>query len=551
MPTITAANQVPPFPDVDWLTVDASLRYWLDRFAPVRDSDVEKFLTTTAETTGSGAAQALADRANRNPPQLATYDRWGNRVDDVAFDPAWHELLDTVLESGLCGMPWTRPDSGYVVRGAAFEMWSRVDAGLMCPISMTTAAAPVFLANDGEDSEWFRRLAHRDPAPATAGMAMTEPQGGSDLSQSSTVATPCSDGSFRLDGHKWFCSHPTSDVLLVLAREPGAGDGSRGLSCFVVPHDRPDGTRNGVELQRLKDKLGTHSLASAEVLLRDAWARRIGEPGKGVPTIIAMVAHTRMDCVVGSAGGMAKAVFQAVHHCNGRETFAARLSEQPLMRSVLADLALEREGALAAAFETCRAFDAGDPLSRLSTAVLKYWVTRRAVAVCVEAVETLGGNGYTETFPLARLYRDAQVNSTWEGSGNVMVLDTYRSIARAPELLGLLRERIEELTSEGPVGRELAPRILAPLDDMGRYVDPAHGRRAVGLMAVALQAALLASRADGAGGVPADAGDAVVARAFVRTRVDDATAGHVFGSADPAALGEAAEVLLPRYTITA
>jgi putative acyl-CoA dehydrogenase len=481
---------------------------------------------------GSHQLQDAADTANRQPPQLRTYTRTGERIDDVEFDPSWHRLLDEVLASGVTGMPWDGIH-GYAGHAAGFEMWARLDMGVMCPVSMTSAAIPV-LAAEEQWNDLIGRLASRRAPQATAGMAMTEPQGGSDLSMSTTTASDRGDGSFAIDGHKWFLSHPVADILLVLAREPGLPEGSRGLSCFLVPAAREDGSRNGIELQRLKNKLGTHSLASSEAMFHNADGYRIGEPGAGVRTIIQMVIHTRMHCAVGSSGTMMRCVQEAAHHCMHRNAFGAPLIEQPLMRAVLADLALEREASLALGFELARTFDADDSLLRLLPAVAKYWITRRAVSVAIEAVECLGGNGYTEDWVLARLYRDAQVNSTWEGSGNVIVLDTFRALTSAPELLEQWRDRLTQLMD----GCDTATleRVLTACPT--HLPDVARGRTMVARLATTMQAALLHHRAVKTG----DPGDQVVADTFVATRLD-AQGDRVFGDGD---LLAAADALLPR-----
>lgn len=546
--TRVSFNQAPPIPDHDAWQVDASSRWWLEHLVGgATAADLDR-LSAVGRAVGSQRLRDAADRANRNDPQLVAWDRWGNRIDDVAFDPAWDEVLHAVTSSGVCGLPWLEPDRGYLVRAAAMELWARLDIGVMCPVTMTGATVPVLQRDpDGAGGALATRILEAAAAGLgdghpLVGMAMTEPQGGSDLSATSTTATPLGDGTWRLDGHKWFVSHAVADALLVLAREPdgtdGIGPGSRGLSCFLVPGWLPDGSRNGLELQRLKDKLGTRSLASAEVVLDGALATRIGEAGRGVPTIIEMVVHTRMDCVLGNAGILARAVGEAVNHVRGRAAFGAPLVEQPLMRMVLADLLLEREAALALAYEVARGFQVGDPVGRLVTAVAKYWVTRRAVTGCIECVETMGGNGYTEEFPVARLYRDAQVNSTWEGSGNVMALDVLRALAREPSLLAGSRARVVSLLEDAHdgVARDVA-RFAAGIESPAGEAD---GRRFAGRLALALQAALLAHRAAATGSDD----DRLVAEAFVATRLE-ASPERVFGDGDDR-LAAAASVLLAR-----
>ena len=596
--TRVSTNQASPIGDHDAWAADPSARWWLehvlrevgiDGIQPEHDA----LLGRVGRAVGSVRLRAAADRANRNEPRLATWDGHGTRLDDVEFDPAWDECIDAVTGSGVCGLPWLDDRTGYLVRGVMAELWGRIDLGVMCPVTMTAAAVPVLARDAGGPGEQLRDQVlaaaaagaappgsagsqpvgsygpgptERGPFPGgrrgrhpLIGMAMTEPQGGSDLAGSTVTAVEQPDGSFRIDGHKWFCSHPVVDALLVLAREPGGapgiGEGSRGLSCFLVPGWLPDGVRNGIELQRLKDKLGTRSLASAEVVFRGASATRIGRPGRGVPTIIEMVVHTRMDCVLGSAGIMARAVGEAVNNARGRAAFGATLVEQPLMRVVLADLLLEREGALALAVEVARGFQVTDPTTRLVTAIAKYWVTRRAVSVCVEACEALGGNGYTEEFPVARLYRDAQVNSTWEGSGNVMALDLLRALGREPQLLQGTLARLGQLLDGAP--DDIAAAIATFAASIEAPTRPADARRFAGRLAVALQAALLAHRAGATGararstGDTADAAaaeaDATIARAFVATRLEPSPE-RVFGDGD-SRLADAAAPLLARAPI--
>ena len=548
-----AHNQPSPIPDHDSWATDTSSRWWLEHFLKACGVDSlgehEARLTRVGRDVGSRRLRDAADRANRIEPELATYDRWGNRIDDVRFDGSWREVLHAVTASGVCGLPWIDERAGYLVRAAAMEQWARLDIGVMCPVTMTGAAVPVLARDvDGPGAEMASAIVEaaregRGDGHPLMGMAMTEPQGGSDLSGSTVVATEQSDGTFTLDGHKWFVSHAVADGLLVLAREPDAGEGSRGLSCFLVPGWFAGGSRNGIELQRLKDKLGTRSLASAEVVLRGARATRIGESGRGVPTIIEMVVHTRMDCCLGNAGILARAVGEAVNHVRGRAAFGRTLVDQPLMRMVLADLLLEREASLALAYEVARGFQAKDPVGRIVTAVAKYWITRRAVLGCIECVETMGGNGYTEEFPVARLYRDAQVNSTWEGSGNVMALDVLRALAKDPELVAGVRSRIATLLEGAPDDVASAVAEFASSIDVPRGETDA--RRFTGRTALALQAALLAHRA----GVTGDEADAVIARAFVATRLE-ASPERVFGDGDDR-LAAAAEPLLARAPVPA
>jgi putative acyl-CoA dehydrogenase len=544
-----ASNQSQPIDDHDSWQVDTSSRWWLEHMlesvgAGPLDAEHEQRLTRVGKAVGSTRLRDAADRANRNDPQLDAWDRWGNRIDDVRFDPAWHEVIDAVTASGVCGLPWLDDRRGYLIRAAAMEQWARLDIGVMCPVTMTGAAVPVLLRDEGGPGELQARAildaarAGQGAGHPLMGMAMTEPQGGSDLSSVSTTATEMGDGSFELHGHKWFVSHAVADAMLALAR-----DESGELSCYLVPGWLPDGTRNGIELQRLKDKLGTRSLASAEVILNGARATRVGEPGRGVATIMEMVVHTRMDCSLGNAGILARAVGEAVNHARGRSAFGHALIDQPLMRMVLADLLLEREAALALAYEVARCFQVGDPVGRIVTAAAKYWITRRAVQGCVECVETLGGNGYTEEFVVARLYRDAQVNSTWEGSGNVMALDVLRALTRQPELIGLARARVAELIEDAP--DDLADAVAAFAAAIEMPSGERDARRFAGRLALVLQAALLTHRASTTDGDE----DLAIARAFVATRLAPAPE-RVFGDGDER-LEASADALLARAPLPA
>lgn len=517
-----------------WLA-DESLRWWTLRCAG--GAPAPPVIEAIGARVGGHDLQDAARRANERPPVLAG----PNGPSDVVFDDAWHRLLGAVLDSGVCGMPWTHAH-GYVWRAAAFELWSRLDMGVMCPVSMTTAAVPVVERDPQLAGRWRDRLVGpRGERPALAGMAMTEPQGGSDLADSSTVADVANDGTATLTGLKWFCSHPVGDILLVLAREPGVGLGSRGLSCFAVTRILDDGSHNRWEITRLKDKLGTRSLASAELRLDGAAATRIGDPGDGVRTIIDMVAHTRMDCAIGSTGVMTRALTEAVAYASRRTAFGARLVDLPAMRVTLADLAIEREAALALALEIARSFGAGDAHCRLVTAIGKFWITRRAVAVCIEAVECLGGNGYTEEFDLARLYRDAQVNSTWEGSGNVIALDVLRTLHRDAGSEEALRAWCAQLVGVESDGGHPS---LALLDDaLALPRAESMARTIAGRVAIAIQSALLTHRACATG----SAVDRATVEAFLATRCGNA-GERVFGMDVDGALEEAAGELIDRYT---
>ncbi|GAA4545482.1 acyl-CoA dehydrogenase family protein [Streptomyces collinus] len=447
--THTVTNQVPPLVGYDVFSADRALA---DAVARHLDPDLREEvlgeLTALGRTSGSAQVQEWGRLANENPPRLLTHDRYGNRADEVEFHPSWHRLLGKGVSAGLTAA-WGRP-AGHLRRAAAFVVWTQVEAGNGCPLSMTHAAVPALRTDPELAAEWEPRLTSMvydqelrpadQKAGALFGMGMTEKQGGSDVRANRTSARPLAeDGTYELTGHKWFCSAPMSDGFLVLAQAPG------GLTCFLVPRVLRDGTRNVFRIQRLKDKLGNRSNASAEVEFDGTWARRVGEEGRGVRTIIEMVAATRLDCVLGSAGLMRQAVAQAVHHCTYREAFGGKLVDKPLMRNVLADLALESEAATALALRLAAAWDDGGEqeraLLRIAVPAAKYWVTKRCPPVAVEAAECLGGNGYVEESPMPRLVRESPLNSIWEGAGNVQALDVLRALQREPGALdAYLRE---------------------------------------------------------------------------------------------------------------
>ncbi|PHS23437.1 MAG: DNA alkylation response protein [Robiginitomaculum sp.] len=388
--------------------------------------------------TGNEKLRDLGRIAEENPPKLHAFNAQGQRIDEIEFHPAWHELMALGLKNGVSSRAWTHPHGGHITHGALMAMMTWTDGGVCCPISMTYAVTSVLKEHDWTADEWLGRVttAEYDPrvlpaaqkSAAIMGMAMTEKQGGSDLRANSTRATALNDDEVELTGHKWFCSAPMCDAFLTLAYEDA------GLSCFLVPRWRPDGTRNPMEIQRLKNKMGDRSNASSEIEYRGAWARRVGEPGRGIPTIIVMAHHTRYDCITGSAGAMRKAVVMAANHVAQRTAFQRKLIDQPLMRHVLADLALETEAALALAMRVGVSFDAAPhnayeaALSRVLTPIAKYWVCKRQSAVVGEALECFGGIGFVEEVGMARLYRTAPLNAIWEGSGNVIALDIQRAL---------------------------------------------------------------------------------------------------------------------------
>ncbi|MGW0609258.1 acyl-CoA dehydrogenase family protein [Streptomyces sp. NPDC002788] len=495
--THSVTNQVPPLVGYDVFSADRALAAAVERhLEPDLREEVLGELSALGRTSGSAQVQEWGVHANENPPRLRTHDRYGNRIDEVEFHPSWHRLLGKGVSAGLTAA-WDRP-AGHLRRAAAFVVWTQVEAGNGCPLSMTHAAVPALRTDPELAAEWEPRLTSmvydRELRPAHLkagalfGMGMTEKQGGSDVRANSTSARPLAeDGAYELTGHKWFCSAPMSDGFLVLAQAPG------GLTCFLVPRVLQDGTRNVFLIQRLKDKLGNRSNASAEVEFDGTWARRVGEEGRGVRTIIEMVAATRLDCVLGSAGLMRQAVAQAVHHCTYREAFGGKLADKPLMRNVLADLALESEAATTLALRLAAAYDDGGEqeraLLRIAVPAAKYWVTKRCPPVAVEAAECLGGNGYVEESGMPRLVRESPLNSVWEGAGNVQALDVLRALQREPGALdAYLREvgraRGADHRLDGAVKNLLTE--LADLDGVeGR------ARRLAERLALVLQGSLL------------------------------------------------------------
>ena len=468
---------------------------------------------------GSEQAQRWAEEANRHEPELRTHDRYGHRIDEVDFHPSYHELLTVAVREGLAGAPWAEHKPGtHVARAAGFMVWATVEQGHGCPVSMTYAVVPALRANAALADEYEPLLTSRvyDPGLRTplgkrgllAGMGMTEKQGGSDVRANSTVAVPRPDGSWRLRGHKWFTSAPMNDVFLVLAQAPG------GLSCFFVPRVLPDGTRNSFLIQRLKDKLGNRSNASSEPEFDDTVAWLVGPEGHGVRTIIEMVTMTRLDCILGSASGTRAALNQAAHHVRYRSAFGSRLIDKPLMRNVVADLALESEAATTLALRVAGAADRalrGDESERaflrLATAVGKYWVCKRQPAAVAEALECLGGNGYDEASGMPRLYREAPLNGIWEGSGNVSALDVLRALIKEPDALTAYRAEIEAAAGTDArldaAWRQLETDLVITEDAELR------ARRLVERMALILQGSLLVRHAP-----------AAVADAFCASRLD-------------------------------
>jgi putative acyl-CoA dehydrogenase len=519
--THTVLNQAPPFEDINLFTSDRALTEALRREGAAW---AEERAQAFGEIVGRRETIAWGFQANEHPPALRTHDRNGNRIDEVEFHPAWHALMALGVGHGLHALPWSEPQTGaHVARAALFMLLAQVEAGVGCPLSMTYSAVPALRLQPDLAAEWEPRFASTayDPrfAPAAekagtlCGMAMTEKQGGSDVRANTTVARPLAGtvGEYELTGHKWFCSAPMCDAFLVLAQAPG------GLSCFLLPRFTLDGRRNGFHLQRLKDKLGNRSNASSEVEFHAAWARLIGEEDRGVPTILEMVNHTRLDCVIGAAAGLRAGTARAIHHASHRRAFGKLLIDQPLMRNVLADLALESEAATTAMMRLARAFDGAEtPFRRLATAVLKYWTCKRAPVHAAEALECLGGNGYVEEWGMARLYREAPLNSIWEGSGNVQCLDVLRAIQKSPESLHALLAEIWEARG-GDHRLDIYVNELRA--ELGRPEDlELRARRLVERLALALQASLLVRHA------PPE-----IADAFCASRLDG-DSGRAFGT---------------------
>jgi len=459
------------------------------------DNDLSAF----GASAGTAEMLELGHLANKFPPEFDSHDRFGHRVDLVRFHPAYHQLMERAIGEGLHSSPWTEPRAGaHVARAARFYMQSQIEAGHGCPITMTFASVAALRRQPDLAAEWLPKITARsyDPRniPAseksglTVGMAMTEKQGGSDVRANTTRAIPQADGTYELVGHKYFVSAPMCDLFLVLAQAPG------GLTCFLLPRWKPDGSKNPLQIQRLKNKMGNKSNASSETELRGALAWRVGDEGRGVATILEMVALTRFDCMIGSSAGMRMAASQALFHCGQRSVFGKLLTEQPLMQNVLADLALESEAALALTLRLARALDQGEEsLMRIATAIGKYWICKRTPNHAYEAMECIGGSGVMEDGPMPRLFRESPVNAIWEGSGNVQCLDVLRAMAKSPEAVEAL---FAELESAKGGNAALDRHVEALKQDLSDPADAEfRARDLVDRMAVGLQAALLLKHA--------------------------------------------------------
>lgn len=525
--THTVVNQSSPLEGYDVFSSDRALVEAVDREGA---HWARAELESLGNIAGSAGAQELGRLANEYRPELRTHDRLGHRIDVVEYHPAYHELMRTAIHHGLHAAPWSDPRQGaHVARAAKVVVWYQVEAGHVCPVSMTYSVVPALRHQPDVAATWEPLITSTtyDPANApatektgvTCGMALTEKQGGSDVRANTTRADPISgpeEGTYLLTGHKWFCSAPMSDGFLMLAQAPG------GLSCFWAPRWRPDGSKNPIRIQRLKDKLGDRSNASSEIELTRTWARLIGEEGRGVRTIIEMVNHTRLDCVLGSTAILRQGVTQATWHATHRKAFGRTLVEQPLMANVLADLAIESEAATAAALRLARSYDAAADdeheglLQRLLTPIVKYWTCKRAPQHAGEALECLGGNGFVEESPLPRLFRQSPVNGVWEGSGNVICLDVLRALAREPRSL-------EAFWSEVGLGGGGNARLDAAVNDLrSDLAEPGtlepRARSVVERMALVFQGSLLVRFSP----------DAVV-DAFCTSRLGG-RAGGVFGT---------------------
>ncbi len=497
--THTVTNQPPPLEDVNLYATDRALR---DAVRTAGGAAHDGRLGAFGARCGEARTQTWSRQANDNPPRLRPFDRFGQRIDEAEYHPAYHELMALGLDSGVSAAAWTTPEAGHVLHAGLMFLMNQADAGVTCPMSMTYACVPTLRAAPDLAAEWEprvtaaryddRSIPAADKHGVTLGMAMTEKQGGSDV-RANTTRAESGDGAVRLVGHKWFCSAPMSDAFLTLAY------GDHGLTCYFVPRWTPDGERNAIEVMRLKDKLGDRSNASSEIEYHQAWARQVGEAGRGVRTIIAMVQHTRLDCLLGSAAGMRQALAQALWHTGHRTAFQRVLRDQPAMQGVLADLVLESEAATALAFRVAASFDrAGTDAQqaaymRLATAVGKYWVCKRQPGFVYEALECLGGAGFVEEGPMPRLFRQSPLNAIWEGSGNVIALDILRACAREPESLDAVRAELA-----APVGRH--PAYDAHVRGLERWLTderPHEGtaRALAEALGMGLQAAALAAGA--------------------------------------------------------
>jgi putative acyl-CoA dehydrogenase len=524
--THEVTNQPPPFANVNLYESDSALR---SAIATAGGGEHARRLSSFGARCGAEETIEAAALANRFTPQLKSFDRYGHRLDEVEFHPSYHQLMTLGVEGGVAGGAWRDGEkAGHVLHSALMFLMGQAEGGVCCPMSMTFASVPALKREPALASDWIPKIAacvyDRQFVPASekrgvaVGMAMTEKQGGSDVRANQTRAEKSADG-WRLVGHKWFCSAPMCDAFLTLAQTPV------GLTCFFVPRWKPDGDRNAIHIMRLKDKLGDRSNASSEIEYHDAFAELIGEEGRGVRTIIDMVQLTRLDCIVGSAGGMRFSLAQALWHTSHRTAFQKKLIDQPAMARVLADLAIESEAATALAFRTARAFDAAASddeeaaFARLATPISKFWICKRQPAFVAEAMECHGGAGYVEEGPMPRAFRHSPLNAIWEGSGNVIALDALRAIGREPA-------SVEALVDELRTAKGSDPRYDAHIRAFEHYLSPgalheSSARAFAETAALALQAAALRAYAPD-----------FVFSAFCATRLDPSARATAFGASD-------------------
>ncbi len=523
-------NQPAPLENYDLFATDRALGDALAFNCPAeRLAGARRRLSALGAELGTREMFARADTANRFAPQLKAFDRHGRRRDEVEFHPAWHELLAALRRHGLHSSPWAEPGPGaHVERAAGYLMFAEIEVGTQCPATMTYAAVPALKADPALAAEWLPKLYSRDYDPRFApardkravlvGMGMTEKQGGSDVRANTTRAELSGDGAWRITGHKWFFSAPMCDAFLVLAQSPG------GLSCFFMPRFLPDGTPNAIHLQRLKDKLGNRSNASSEVEFDGAWATLLGEQGRGVPQILEMGVYTRLDCAITTAGMMRQAAAQALWHAAHRLAFGRLLKDQPLMKNVLADLALESEAATALALRLARAYDSQSDarerlLARVLTPASKFWICKRGAHFAEEAMEAIGGNGFVEELVLARIYREMPLNSIWEGAGNIMCLDVLRALRKAPDVVEALAAELDAASGAHASYDRFCAALKLRLADASENAGEA--RRLTQDLALAVQASLLARHAP-----------AFVFEAFCASRLE-AGLGGTFGTLAP------------------
>ncbi|HEY9280570.1 MAG TPA: isovaleryl-CoA dehydrogenase [Eoetvoesiella sp.] len=524
--THEVTNQVPDLGDYNLYLTDKALQEAVQREGALWD---EPALSCYGKQLGLKETAALAHDANRYKPELDVFDRTGNRLDRVRFHPAWHHFMHMAFAQGMHSSAWSDPrPGGQVARAAAYLLHGQIEAGSLCPITMTSAAIPILQKEPLFDSirpQLYSRQYDQRDLPVSQktsmmiGMGLTEKQGGSDLRANTTYACPLGAGGrgqvYRLTGHKWFFSSPMSDAHLVLAGH------EQQFSCFYVPRWHPDGHKNSVYIQRIKNKMGNVSNSSVEVEFKDAWGLLVGEPGRGIVTLVKMAGYTRLDCILGSTALLRQALVQAMHHARQRSAFGKPLIEQPLMRSVLMDLALESEAATVLSLRLARAFESSDDLldqayRRVLTPAAKFWVCKRTIAATAECMEVWGGNGYIEEGPMPRLYREAPVNSIWEGSGNIMCLDVLRALKRQPELADILGKTLISDSADEPLLSASARQLVAVMGDSNAVHD-ALARYVAQDLVLLVQAGLLRRHASQA-----------VADTFIQTRFGG-RGGRVFG----------------------